>query len=114
MATPNKQVIFRGYTKKEGNYWVAICIDLNIVAQGSSPKAAREECSILIGEYLKYIAAKHHDELSNYIPRLAPKEFIEEYHSIIMKKISHPSSKLRSKELMNFNFGESGLQECVI
>lgn len=114
MTPDNTNVVFRGYTKQEQGQWVAVCIDLNIVAQGDTPDEAKEECRELILAYLKYIAEKHSNELAKYIPRLAPREMIDEYNSIVSRLIVKQDMRRARKNLLNFNYGPYGLMECRI
>jgi predicted RNase H-like HicB family nuclease len=72
MGRQPKKIFFRGYTKKENNHWVAICIDLNIVAQGATAEEAQTECLDLITGYISYVCKNHPNKIDQYIPRQAP------------------------------------------
>lgn len=102
VAMSSKDIIFRGYTKKEGEHWVAICIDLNIVAQGPTAQEATKECYSLIMAYLDYIRTEYPEDFQNSISRPAPQEFIDEFHSIIGTKIRAPE-ELRNRDIHNFD-----------
>lgn len=80
-----ENVSFRGYTKKEGQVWVAVCIDLNIAAQGATSDEATRECQEMIDEYLLYVCSTYPKELHKYIPRPAPQELIEEWRAIVAR-----------------------------
>ena len=100
-------IVFRGYSKKENGHYVAVCIDLNIVAQGDTPEIAIKECSELIQQYVKYICDEYPDRFSEFIPRYAPQELIDEYDRIVSNKIK-PKLKLSrqraSYTIHNFDF----------
>ena len=95
----DKTISFRGYTKKENDHWVAVCIDLNVVAQGKTADEAEATCYELIFDYLNFVGAKYPDRITEYVPRLAPKELIEEYDEIVgrslLKKRPPRGRKLR-------------------
>lgn len=92
------EVSFRGYTKKEGKMWVAVCIDLNLVAYGKTPDVARNECFSLIHEYLRYVCEEHPSEIEKYIPREAPDELMNEFYSILAQRFKpKQTSKRESK-----------------
>jgi predicted RNase H-like HicB family nuclease len=79
---PNQNVShLRGFTKPEGKGFVAICIDLDIVAQGKTMQEATEVCGELIQEYIAFVMHNFPDKVHDYIPRLSPSEIIEEYDS---------------------------------
>jgi len=111
----NQDICFRGYVKKENDYWVAICIDLNIVAQGDTHENAAEECANLVLRYVEYVIENHSQEIHKYIPRKAPDEFIEEYNELVSKSIKKPRVKRnRRKDFLNFAYGSQGFQECRV
>lgn len=96
MANSQKPLIFRGYTKKEGNRWVAICIDLNIVAQGPTIDEATDKCMNLIAEYIHYVSAEYSHDIGRYLFRPVPQEFIEEYNDMVGRRIQHrPTRAMR-------------------
>jgi predicted RNase H-like HicB family nuclease len=45
-------MIIRCYAEKDGNLWVAVCIDFGLAAQGESYELAREKLHGQIGEYV--------------------------------------------------------------
>jgi predicted RNase H-like HicB family nuclease len=107
----NNTVSFRGYTKKEKDHWVAICIDLNIVAQGKTAQKAEDVCAELIQEYVEYVCSKHSDEINKFIPRQSPQEFIDEYNQIVGRVI-HPKRQVRNKHLNRFDIDKTSLTRC--
>lgn len=112
MVRPSEEIIFRGYARKEDDHWFAICIDLNIAAQGSNPDEAIEICGEMIVEYLNYVCQQFPKELDKYIPRPAPQEFMDEYNSIIMLNISKPERKKTSKRIWNYQTKPSQFIPC--
>jgi predicted RNase H-like HicB family nuclease len=111
MGKRSRAIAFRGYTKKEGNHWVAVCIDLNIVAQGSTPEEATKECQALIIEYLHYVCTEYPQELHKYVPRPAPQELIEEYNSCMIGTIRPPTRRINKRPL-SFSIETSALASC--
>jgi len=93
-----ENIVFRGYTKKENGHHVAVCIDLNIVAQGNTAEAAIKECSELIVQYVQYICDEYPDRFKEFVPRLAPKELVDEFNEIMRISLSAKAKtrKLRS------------------
>lgn len=47
-------IIVRCYLKRDGNLWVAICIDLCLAAQANSSKEAKEKLHAQITEHLHF------------------------------------------------------------
>ena len=111
MGKSDQPIVFRGYIKKENKHWVAICIDLNIVAQGKTANKAVHECVGLISEYLDYVRTKYPDKMEKYIPRLAPKVLIDEYDKIIGKAF-YPKKRTGSKAPYNFLIEPETLAYC--
>ncbi|OGB66085.1 MAG: hypothetical protein A2Y94_09355 [Caldithrix sp. RBG_13_44_9] len=96
MGTIGK-IVFRGYAKKENQRWVAICIDLNIAAQGETSKEAIKTCYELIEEYLEFVCHEYPNQLHKYIPRPAPQEFIDEYNSLMRPVLKNQPRKFPQK-----------------
>lgn len=101
MRTLDK-IVFRGYAKQEEDIWVAICIDLNIAAQGNTVKEAMDTCSEMISEYIEFVCKQYPDKLGKYIPRPAPKEFIEEYNQMMKLIIGKEESKKIPSKLWSY------------
>ncbi|MCK4796508.1 MAG: hypothetical protein KAT05_03960 [Spirochaetes bacterium] len=107
-----KKYVFRGYSKKENGHYVAICIDLNIAAQGATRKEAIDECMELIKGYAQYICDEYPDQFEKYIPRLAPQDLIDEFNSIMSKSLQAEAKKktIRSgSAINNFDFQPENL-----
>ena len=102
MKSHKPPIFFRGYTKRENGRWVAICVDLNIAAQGSTFEEATQKCGELISSYLSYVKSKYAKSLHNYIPRLAPDEYLEEFNSILNRSLASRKS-LQGGQLQRFD-----------
>jgi predicted RNase H-like HicB family nuclease len=48
-------VVFR----RDGKFYVALCLELNVSSQGESSKEAKENIADAIGEYLSYMQENH-------------------------------------------------------
>lgn len=98
MSKPeDDQLTFRGYVKQEGDEWVAICIDLNLAAQGDTAEEAIMECSTMIEEYLNYIVDTYPDKLNEYLSRPAPPELMSEYNYTMAASIIPQSQASHSQ-----------------
>jgi hypothetical protein len=115
MANNVKPIIFRGYIKEEDGHWVAVCIDLNIVAQGDTPDEARDECQTLIIGYLDYVCSTYPDDFHLYVQRPAPKEFFDEFMEIAGLALKPERGRRRpSANLMYYDIQPSQLQACAV
>ena len=111
MIKKKQPVILRGYIKKENGGFVAVCIDLNIVAQGKTQNEAIHECVELISEYLNYIQKEYPDDFEKYVPRQTPNEFVKEYDAIVGKTLN-PKKHLSGKMPYNFPIEPETLSFC--
>lgn len=89
------RIPLRGYTKKDGDFWVVYCIDLNIAGHGKTPDEAFVTCSELINEYLSYVCTQYPDNIDSYIPRLAPDDVLAEYNLLVARSLKPRSARLR-------------------
>ena len=112
MGKPSEEIIFRGYARKEDDHWFAICIDLNIAAQGEDPEEAIKTCTELIIEYLEFVCQEYPGQIKKYIPRPAPQEFFEEYYSFISLSITKPARRRQSKKLWNYPAHSGQIAHC--
>lgn len=106
MANRQQPLIFRGYVKKEGDHWVAVCVDLNIVAQGSSGQEAEVNCGELISEYIDYVCSEYAHDIGRYLFRPVPVEFIEEYNDVIGRSIQHRPTRSMHPHYFNIEPGD--------
>ena len=73
-------MIFKVLAKKEDDHWVAICIDLNIAAQGDTSEEAVHTCIELVEEYLEFVYEEYPDQIHKYVPRPTPQELIDKFN----------------------------------
>lgn len=83
----------RCYAKKEGDLFVAVCIDLCLAAQGSTIEEAKLNLDSQIAFYLQDVCTNESDYLDQLLNRKAPLQQRFTYHCI--KLIN---STLRMKE----------------
>lgn len=119
-----ENIVFRGYTKFDGKRWVAICIDLDIAAQGATHKEATKTCCDMMLEYLRYVIAHERRHLQKFLFRPAPQEFIDEYYAILNQRLqptalpvtkASPKSKARvstGNMVHNFSVNPYRLNAC--
>lgn len=85
---PSKLIV-RGYVKRDGIQWVAVCIDLSLAAQADSMEAAKRKLMEQIKSYVTEavtVDAEHAEYLLN---RRAPLSQLMEYYFIAMKEKLH-------------------------
>lgn len=70
--TPLKSITLRCYAKKEGNQWVAVCIDLSLAAQADSLAAAKEKLESMITTYVSEARGIHQAYAEQLLSRKAP------------------------------------------
>jgi len=70
-----KHIQLTGIIKKAGNYYVALCLELNVSSQGESIEEAKRMLQEASEEYLSYIKE---EKLENEI-RAAPLEVLREF-----------------------------------
>lgn len=75
------EIIVRCYLKRNGNLWVAICIDLCLAAQANSAEQARDKLHAQIGEHLQY-AFSNSQYTAQLLRRRAPLKQILTYYAI--------------------------------
>lgn len=76
-------ILFRGFTKKENGHWISVCVDLNIIAQGSTSKESEKRVIDMIMEYLDYVCCEYPDEIHKFLNRPVPPEIISDYEHIV-------------------------------
>ena len=72
-------LILRGFAKRDGDNYFAICLDLNIYARGDTPEQAIEKCLDFVCEYIDEAYSDDIEHFSDLIPRKAPLRFWVEY-----------------------------------
>ena len=122
MASKEHFLAFRGYTKREGKRFVAICVDLDIVAQGDTAEAATKTCAELIEEYVTFVIETYPKKAHEYIPRPSPKEIMDEYNFLVgefiassltdTNKKGRPKSKKGESHVTQWGFNGKSLTVC--
>lgn len=67
-----KMLELRCYAKKDGDAYVAVCIDLCLAAQGDSMHDAIEKLDSMIKFYIADVIENEHDYVHKLLPRKAP------------------------------------------
>jgi len=85
----------RGFSQKEPDgSWLAVCIDLNLVAQGDSQKESREKLHNMISGYLEEALTEDEKYFDDLVPRKSPFICLVRYYWIaLLSKITHHSSQ---------------------
>jgi len=65
-----------GIIKKAGNYYVALCLELNVSSQGESIEEARRMLQEACEEYLSYIKERKLEEETEPAPLEVLREFL--------------------------------------
>ncbi len=79
MVVKTNPYILRCYAKKENDYIIGICIDLNLIVRGNSFEDVKDEMTQAIRGYLSCVNEKN---LQDLIPRPAPPQIRLEYFLI--------------------------------
>lgn len=75
-----KQLKLRCYAEKQANQnWFAICVDLNLCAEGDSFHEARKKLLDIIYDYAEEACTIDKEHFSDLIPRKAPLNFVLKY-----------------------------------
>jgi len=67
-----------GIIKKAGNYYVALCLELNVSSQGESIEEARRMLQEACGEYLSHMAEEQLGDEIRIVPLEVLREFLVE------------------------------------
>jgi hypothetical protein len=71
-AMNNDKRQLRCYVKKEGDQWVAVCIDLSLAAQADSKMCAKEKLESMIFTYMQDALGRHKKYAHQLLYRKAP------------------------------------------
>ena len=113
MAKIGRVFPLRGYTKQEGSGFVAICIDLDIVAQGKTLKEATQVCGELIEEYIAFVLENYPDKIQQYIPRLAPEEIVAEYNVLVGEFVLNAQKVRQRQSKSKAKVPTGGIMNCL-
>jgi predicted RNase H-like HicB family nuclease len=107
MRSRGRDLVFRGFIKPEEDQFVAICIDLDIVGQGSTPDEAAANCAELVQEYVEFVLENHANRIHEYIPRRSPEDLIKEYDSLftdeVLQRCITTKPRVKRKEILPAN-----------
>lgn len=79
-----KELKIRCYAEKDGNVWVAACIDFCLAAQDRSLDVAVEKLHQQIKDHVLY-ALEHKEYTQQLLSRKAPIHFFAKYYWILLK-----------------------------
>ena len=84
-----QDLLLRGYAKIEPDgSWYAVCLDLNLFAEGDTSHQAQEKLHKMIEEYVQEAFTTDSQYFSDLIPRRAPVYFfLYYYYAVISHKI---------------------------
>lgn len=91
----------RGYIQKEQDgSWLAVCIDLNLVAQGDTSKEARNKLHNIINDYLVEAFTEDNQYFDDLVPRKTPFIFLLRYYWLsLLSRLHVVSSALFTEHL---------------
>lgn len=97
-------LVLRCYAEKQEHDWVAVCLDLNLAAQGESFREVRHKLSDMICEYVNDAVVGQDKEFApQLLKRRAPLYFWLKYYRIYfqsgMVKVGNNFRKLFSETL---------------
>ena len=79
-----RDLVIRCYVEQEPDgSWFAMCIDLNLCAQGDSLDATKQRLHAIILDYIDS-AMREHQDSPHLLRRRAPLRFVIRYHSIAL------------------------------
>lgn len=83
-----KQLIVKCYAEQEGEYWVAVCLNFNLAAQGDSFEEVKAKLEAMISEYV-YDALEGEDKpyAAQLLSRTAPLSLWIRYLFIKLKAV---------------------------
>jgi len=78
-----RELFVRCYAEEQQDgSWFAVCIDLNLVAEGSSAEDVRRRLHLIIQDYLHAVLTQHQGHVWDLLRRRAPLSFVVKYHFI--------------------------------
>lgn len=72
MTAKDHEIVLRIYLEHTGNVWQAICVDLDIAAQGETRTEAENLINSMIASYIEHVATLPADERRYFLNRKAP------------------------------------------
>ena len=85
-----QDLVIRCYAEQEPNgSWFAVCIDLNLVAQGDTREAVKARLNAIVLDYIVSVLRDHTDA-PYLLKRRAPLAFVLRYHWIAFQvRLAH-------------------------
>lgn len=75
-----KKLLLRCYAERDGDMWVAVCLDFSLGAQGESFEEARTKLDLQIRDYvIDAMAGEDREHADALLPRRAPLSFWLKY-----------------------------------
>ena len=75
-----KQLFLRCFIKKEGSQWVAVCVDINLAAQGDNSDEAKSKLESMIVSYVREAYEEDREYADQLLNRRAPLSIMAEYY----------------------------------
>ncbi|MDZ7868844.1 MAG: hypothetical protein U5L02_06500 [Rheinheimera sp.] len=75
-------LILRCYAKKDGDVWVAVCIDLCLAAQGQTLNEVKQKLEVMTRSYIKGAFEEDREYAGQLLARKAPLSQQATYHWI--------------------------------
>lgn len=94
-AVHPRNLLLRCIAMKRGEYWVAMCIDLDLAAQADTLAQARKALSGQIASYISDAVGSDVDHASYLLRRRAPLRYFALYHFI---RLVHATKSKRTYE----------------
>ncbi len=72
MATQGDLILLRGFVERRGDWWQAVCIDLDIAAQGKSLEEAKALMDEMVRTYLESLSEYAPADRRRFLNRKSP------------------------------------------
>ncbi len=93
------QLVLRCYAKKTDHGWHAVCLDLNLVADGENYKEAADNLHKMAFSYINEALTTNKEYLKDLIPRKAPMYFFGIYYFLRLEEFMF---RIARKTIDNF------------
>ena len=78
-------LLVRCYAFKEGEQWIAVCLDLNLASQGDTFLEVRRKLFVVIGSYAHEALTEDYDDAEYLLTRKAPlREWLRYWYFCVM------------------------------
>jgi len=95
---PHTRFHVRCYARREGDQWVALCIDLGLAVQGESCEEVKTKLEVQINDYVHEALTVDRDHAADLLNRPAPFRYRLEYHALRLwqRLFAIPESRMRA------------------